>query len=141
MRTFYRSESVLVTDEFFRIRGTPDRAVAISKIDHVYAVSTRTHLAMSVLVRRLYPASALLGIAVVAVVNEIAFRKPDLRHIIQGTLLIAAACLLMYPWQFNRSLELWAVVGGERVCLYRSTDRQTFYQIHRALRRAQESST
>jgi hypothetical protein len=68
MRTFYRSQSVAVTDEFFRIRGTPDRAIAIRKIDRVFAVSSRACLPTTVLARRLYPAAATLGIAVVAAV-------------------------------------------------------------------------
>jgi hypothetical protein len=137
MRTFYRSSSVLVTEQYFRVRGVPERVVPIRHIDRLYLTSTRTRVSSNTLARRLYQAGTITAVAIVTAIDDMVSRDRGLAVAVPAILMITAVSLLLRP-RVDRVAELWAVVGPRRVCLFRSSDQQVIGQLHRAVTRARE---
>lgn len=138
MRVYYRGPTVLVTDQGITVTDPFQHRVRIEKLDHLYAVRANLHIPRSYLLRRLWPISIAMAISILAVAfNPVSGRTgPFVASAV--ALAICGMSLLAIPGRTQPVNELWAVVDGRHVCLFRSADRQTFGQVQRAVARARD---
>ena len=136
MRIYYRTASVLVTEQVFQASGRPPWR--IDEFDQIYVVNVRGDEAPRWTLRRLWPAAVVVVACTLVVVHDLV-AGPGAPLVVPALVLVASAIALIVSGRSTDSIsELWAVTGAGHVCLFRSRDKQTFGQIQRAVARAWE---
>jgi hypothetical protein len=138
MRVYYRSSSVLVTDQAIEIRGTHSRTIAIDAIDHVYVVSSETRVPRRLVLSRLWPTLCATAILALCSVEDPPHGARMWLLVATAALLIGGLGLIIAPARTHPVHELWVVTNGSHSCLLRHPDRQLFGQLLRAVTRARE---
>jgi hypothetical protein len=136
VRIYYKTPSVLVTDEVIHVDGRPARRIAT--LDSLYVVEVRLPMAP----RWTDPRS---GQAVVTTLASFAVAIHDLTSGAGAPFLLPALVLgvgglafLVVGRNAGTVGELWAVTCTGNVCLFRSRNRDTIVQIRRAVTDALE---
>lgn len=154
MTVFYRGPCVHITHEVFQVRGPYQRKFAIRELSQVYVVqrtvqsgqTDRTADRAVVHVQSAGLAGVAAVLAAVAAIGGPVLDEPSMSLTALGVLALigvvlalswaaSGTCLWIRP---TRVLQLWAVYHGQHVCLFESTNAQTFGQVKRALVRAVE---
>jgi len=132
MTTYYRGPRVLITDQVFYVRTTPERAY---RVNELYECHVAEEAAPS---SRVYGLGAAAGSIVVTV--AVVPAHPTLPVVVVAVVVIMAASVLGGACLRRpaRTYELCALYRGAYVCLYRSRDLTEFGQVKRGLVRALE---
>ena len=135
MRIFYRSPTMVITDRIVRVAAPAAMSYQIDKVDHLYAVRAEAHVSRAFLFRRMWPLPVAMALAMLAIsVNAL----PGLVAVAVVAPFVALASVMVISGRMPTINELWAVVNGRHVCLFRSADDLVFGQVHRAMIRAVE---
>jgi hypothetical protein len=136
MRIYYRTASVLVTEQVLHVRGRPP--LRIDGFMDLYVVNVRGTETPQWTLRRTWPAIVAVPACIIVAVHDLVSGGEAPLLVPAVVLVVCAVILVVNGRNTDPVSELWAVTGSGHVCLFRSRDRQTFGQIRRAVLRARE---
>jgi hypothetical protein len=137
MSVLYDGPYGRITHEVVALYGPGRRSYAVRELARIYVVpgtATRRRSAVRVCF------GGASGMAVVVITLNRAIDTPRvLAFVVALAVLVFSAVAFGASWCLRVTPhELWAEYRGDLVCLFRTTDEQTFGQVKRALLRARE---
>jgi hypothetical protein len=130
----YRSRDLVITDRKFVVLTEPSMKYAVTELNHVHVVCEEIQHAGRTVARYVG------AWAVVLIVVSWALDSPAVLGVALVTLAISAALGWASNRRRSRNWELRAHDGRVDVCLYSTSDEQTFGQVKRAMIRALEAN-
>jgi Family of unknown function (DUF6232) len=139
MTLYYRGPAARITDKALEVWRPTRYSYAIHELNEVSIVESRGPVPGT---RVVFASCGLAAFAaLVAVVGWPVFGDAPISVVALVAMIGAAAVAGCVRRPHAARYELWAIYRGQEICLFRTTDAQTFGQVRRALQRAVEANT
>jgi hypothetical protein len=135
MRTYFRTGELMITEREVILLHKPRVRFAIAELDHVHTVRSRIGPGWA---RASHSAAGCAAVFATAV--PATFNVPAAWLLAVLVLALSISSAGMFSRKYLRVWELRAMYRGMNVCLFSTTDVQTFGQVRRALIRALEAN-
>jgi uncharacterized membrane protein YqjE len=136
MTLYYQGSTARITNQVLEVQHPEYQSFSISELRSVHEVRNGASAARPVII------CSVAVMSVTTLLSAVMWPAfgPLLTALAGLAVLLIAAAMAAVLWQFRRpSLELWGTYRGQPTCLYHTTDKLTFGQISRALRRVFEA--
>jgi hypothetical protein len=139
MRVFYRSSTLLVTEQIIVVRSETVVSLRPDAIDRFDVVRGFTQVSRRVTLGRLWPAVIASALPALTIANDPTQGQfGPLALLVLLALMAGLVALAVVPRRRRAVYELWGLVGDRRVLLVRGADRRTLKQVRWAVKQAQE---